>query len=136
MIASLEEDAAGGLGPGMLSEDPTLGARAMIAALDGPPPGSTTGPLLSGSPGDEPGTEGSPGGFAFGGYPVPSDLGLGGGGGGLRFPTSGPGGTGDPGTLAPTPEPATLLLVGSNVALLGAAAWRRRRRLKETRSIR
>ena len=28
----------------------------------------------------------------------------------------------------PTPEPATLILVGSNVALLGAAAWKRRRR--------
>src|SRR5262249_8840476 len=40
----------------------------------------------------------------------------------------------DPGDGAPTPtpEPATMVLIGSNVALLGAAVLRRRRRRRET----
>ena len=41
----------------------------------------------------------------------------------------------NPGALEPTPEPATLVLVGSNLALLGVAAWKRRRRRRETAPI-
>ena len=40
----------------------------------------------------------------------------------------------DPGDLSPpvaTPEPATILLVGSNLALASAMAWKRRRRRRE-----
>ena len=86
--------------------------------------------FLAGSPSS------GPGGGAGGGDPLTGSLGYGplGGGsdGGPRF--SGPGSIFDPrnpGTLEPTPEPATLVLVGSNLALLGAAAeaWARRRRL-------
>lgn len=54
-------------------------------------------------------------------------------GGGPRLSSPGP--TLDPGgpvDLAPTPEPATLVLLVSNLALVGAAAWRRRRRWLET----
>jgi len=151
MITPLEEDVAGGLGPGAFSsEDSPLLARAMIAALEGPPdPGengsggdgspSTPGPLFSGGPGGGPGTGNSPSAFGSGGYPMLGDLGPRGGGGGLRLPGPGAtfaaGGPGDPGAPAPTPEPATLLLVGSNVALLGAAAWKRRRRRQEILAI-
>lgn len=69
-------------------------------------------------------------GFGPGGYPGAGPTSGGGSGGGPRF--TGPGSILDPpnpGALEPTPEPATLLLVGSNLALLGAAAWARRRRL-------
>lgn len=152
MISSLEEDVAGGLGPEPSPDDTALLGRSMIAALDGllDPGGngsgsdgdgspSTSGPPFSGSAGSVPGTGGSASAFAFGGYPMLGGLGPGGGGGGLRLPGPGatfaPDGLGDPGAPTPTPEPATLLLVGSNVALLGAAAWKRCRRRRETSGI-
>ena len=147
MIGSLEEVGADGLGPGPSPEAPARLARAMIAALGGPPgpEGSGSGggnspstPGPSGPPDGAPGTPGSPSAFGWGGYPMPGDLGPG-GGGGLRLPGPGatfsPDGLGDPGAPAPTPEPATLLLVGSNVVVLGAAAWKRRRRRRETPAI-
>lgn len=73
--------------------------------------------------------------FASNGYPALSNLGpWGGGGSGGRGrggplltssdPTWNPS---DPGSPAPTPEPTTILLVGSNLTLLGVMAWRRRR---------
>ena len=153
MITPLEEDVAGGLGSeaGALSpEGSPLLARTLIAALDGPPDlgengsgsdgsPSTPGPLFSGSAGGVPGTGNLSSVFASGGYPMPGALGPTNGGGGLRLPGPGatfsPGGLGDPGAPAPTPEPATLLLVGSNVALLGIAAWKRRGRRRETSAI-
>ena len=79
-------------------------------------------------------------GWGGGGYAgVPGNLGPFAGGGGPGGP-GGPSGTpptifsdpGDPSVPAPTPEPGTILLVGSNLALLGAAAWRRLRRREET----
>ena len=42
---------------------------------------------------------------------------------------------GDPSAPTPTPEPATLPLIGSNVLLLGVALWRRFRSVKETQPI-
>jgi hypothetical protein len=79
-------------------------------------------------------------GFGSGGYPGLSNLGPWGGGGpggrgrGDSLPaSSGPTwNPGDPGSPAPTPEPATILLVGSNLALLGTMAWKRGRRREET----
>lgn len=116
-------------------------ARDMVAQLGGPSDGKPGGvdtpsepvDFLAGSPYSGPGGGtggGSPvAGFGPGGAPGFGPLG-GGSGGGPRF--SGPGSIFDPpnpGTLEPTPEPATLVLVGSNLALLGAAAWARRRRV-------
>ena len=100
---------------------------------------------------DGAGTGGAPAEFSPGGYFSLGNLGPwtgggpgGGPGGGLGGgPGGGPGGglggeppisglvqalDAGPGDLAPTPEPATLVLIGSNLALLGAAAWRRSRR--------
>ena len=82
---------------------------------------------------------GSGNGWGGGGYSgFPGNLGPFAGGGGPGGP-GGPSGTtptffsdpGDPSAPAPTPEPGTLLLVGSNLALLGAVAWRRLRRREE-----
>jgi PEP-CTERM motif len=79
-------------------------------------------------------------GWGGGGYSgFPGNLGPFAGGGGPGGP-SGPSGTtptslsdpGDPSVPAPTPEPGTVLLVGSNLGLLGAAALRRLRRKEET----
>lgn len=77
------------------------------------------------------GEQGSGGGW--GGYLGPSNLGPWGGGG---KGSGGPGGSrpdGSPGPIwdssdppAPTPEPASVVLIGSNVLLFGAAAWKRR----------
>lgn len=132
------------VGESPLSESPAARARAMIAQLSGPADpsrgeaegdGLTPGPLLASGPGDGPGA-GSPWNeFAFGGYPVTGgNWGPwnGGGSGGVPGSTFVPG---DPGALEATPEPATLLLVGSNLALLGAAQWRRRRQRREAPSI-
>jgi hypothetical protein len=83
-------------------------------------------------------------GWDGGGYSgFPSNLGPFAGGGGPGGP-SGPSGTtptffsdpGDPSVPAPTPEPGTVLLVGSNLALVGAAAWRRLRRKEGTEPMR
>jgi hypothetical protein len=63
--------------------------------------------------------------FASSGYPGLSNLGPSSGGG--RGPISRWDPV-DPGSPTPTPEPATVVLIGSNLALLGAFAWRRRRR--------
>ena len=102
---------------------------------DGSPGGgdAPSSPVESVStPGGGTGIGGAPSGFGPGGYPGLGNPGPGHGGGpgggppvSILAPTLDPG---DPGDLAPTPEPATLLLVGSNLALLGAAAWRRCRR--------
>jgi hypothetical protein len=51
------------------------------------------------------------------------------------YPLPGPGQGGAFSPPTPTPEPATLLLVGSNAALLGAAAWKRCRRRWRTTPI-
>jgi hypothetical protein len=88
----------------------------------------------------EQGTGNGSDGFESNGYPGLSNLGPWGGGG--------PGGRGrggpllisldptwnpsDSGSPAPTPEPATFLLVGSNLTLLGAMAWRHRRRREKS----
>ena len=126
---------------GTLSDSPAALARGLLAQIgstdvsDGGAGGgdtaSTPGEFVS-TPGGGTGTGGASGGFGSGGYPGLGNLGPwtgGGAGGGPRIaglaPTVDPGGPED---LAPTPEPATLLLVGSNLALLGAAAWRRCRR--------
>ena len=134
----LDDDAGG---TPLLESSATL-ARGMLAQLgssdlsDGSPGGgdALSAPTeLESTPGGGTGTGSAPGGFGPGGYPGGGDLGPwpggrpGGGPGhvpGLAPPLD-PGGPGD---LAPTPEPATLLLVGSNLVLLGAAAWKRRRR--------
>lgn len=145
MIASADGIPGSGLdegpGGGPLSDDPSALARGLLAQLgssdlsDGGPGGGDTPSVpveFVSAPGGGTGTGDTPSGFGPGGYPGLGNLGPfhgGGPGGGPRVsglaPTLDPG---DPGDLAPTPEPATLLLVGSNLALLGAAAWRRRRR--------
>lgn len=129
------DDGAGGTA---LSDSPAALARGLLAQI-GPTdvsdggPGDTSAPAeLVSTPEDGAGTGGAPIGFGPGGYPGLGNLGPWTGGG----PGGGPRGSGlapaldpgIPGDLAPTPEPATLLLVGSNLALLGAAAWRRCRR--------
>lgn len=94
--------------------------------------------LVTASSGEQ-GTGNGLDGFGSIGYPGLSNLGPWGGGG--------PGGRGrggplltssdpmwnpsDPGAPAPTPEPATIVLVGSNLTLLGVMAWRHRRRREE-----
>ncbi|MGH7399263.1 MAG: PEP-CTERM sorting domain-containing protein [Candidatus Rokuibacteriota bacterium] len=134
MISELEETAADGLTSSLVGQ--------MIAELGSSDPSgespSPSVPWLESHPGGGPGTSSPWSGFASGGYPSFGDLGPwhgGGPGGGPRFtspPTSGPG---EPGMPTPTPEPATLVLVGSNLALLGAAAWKRRRRRQEATPI-
>ena len=88
----------------------------------------------------EQGTGNGSDGFGSSGYPALSNLGPWGGGGpggrrggGPLLTSSDPTwNSSDPGSPAPTPEPTTILLVGSNLALLGAMAWRHRRRREET----
>jgi len=90
------------------------------------------------TPGESPGFGSGWGGGGYSG--VPGNLGPFAGGGG----PGGPSGSlptfisdaGDPSAPAPTPEPTTILLVGSNLALLGAVAWRRRRRGEEAKPMR
>lgn len=123
-------------------------ARGMVAQLGGSSdlsdgtPGGADAPSApvefladsqSSGPGGAPGTGTPWSGFGPGGYLTPGNLGPmtgGGSGGGPRF--SSPGLTFDPsnpGALEPTPEPGTLVLVGSNLALLAVAVWKRRRRV-------
>lgn len=101
--------------------------------------GASSGPVqfLADPSSSEPGTGSGPNGFGSGGYPGLANLGPwgGGGGGGTNPPASSSGPTwtpSDPGAPAPTPEPATIVLVASNLALFGVMAWRRRRRGEET----
>jgi len=78
---------------------------------------------------------GSSGGYSGGGGgfgPITGGGGAGGSGGGGPFLV---GDSGDSSAPAPTPEPTTILLVGSNLALLGAAAWRRLNAMKEGKPI-
>jgi len=151
MIAEASEIPGGvpdeGAGGTPLSDSPSALARGMLARLgssdlsDGGP-GDGDAPsvpveFVSTPPGGT-GTGTGPGGFGPGGYPGLGNLGpwTGGGPGAPRLVSLGPTlDSGDPGDLAPTPEPATLLLVGSNLALLGAAAWKRCRRRLGTPTI-
>lgn len=133
----------GDAGGAQLFDSPSSLARGMPAQLGGSSdlsdgnPGGADAPsapveFLADSPYGGPGTGSSSSGFGPGGYPGSGNFGPwagGGSGGGPRFSSPGPTfDLGNPGALEPTPEPATLLLVGSNLALLGAAAWKRRRR--------
>lgn len=155
MITQAEEFPGSGLdqdaGGTPISDSPSARAGGMLAQLsglsDGTPGGADTGSAQvdfladgpDGGPGGGTGTGNPWSGFAPGGYPGFGNLGPwsgGGPGGGPRFSSPGP--TFDPsnpGALEPTPEPATLVLVGSNLALLGVAAWKRRRRRLETAPI-
>lgn len=144
MIASAEGIPGNGLDAGAagapLSDSPSSLVRGMLAQLrssdlsDGSPGGgeAPSSPVeFVSTPGGGTGTGTAPSGFGPGGYPGLGDLGPwhGGGPGGPRVSDLAPMlDPGDPGDLAPTPEPATLLLVGSNLALLSAAAWKRCRR--------
>jgi len=83
--------------------------------LAGPPGGDGTG---SGNAWGG-GYTGSPN--SFGSLSSGGGVGGGPGGSGPQFFSD----PGDPSVPAPTPEPATILLIGSNVVLLGAASWRR-----------
>jgi hypothetical protein len=98
--------------------DDSLPAPAQFLA--GPTSGESTGTGNGWGGGGYSGFPGNLGPFAGGGGP--------GGPGGPSGPTptffSDPG---DASTPAPTPEPGTIVLVGSNLALLGIAAWRRLR---------
>lgn len=146
MIAQLEEVA------GVEAIDVMSGARPpmMASLLDDPSHALESNASGDGSPSSpvrfltapfsgEQGTGNGSDGFGSNGYPGLSNLGpWGGGGSGGRAggaplltsldPTWNPT---DPGSPAPTPEPATILLVGSNLTLLGAMAWRHRRRREE-----
>jgi hypothetical protein len=142
MITSAEVLGSGlpGLDDGQLFDSPSALARGLLAQFGttGVPNGSSGGgEVASLSTDTDPasedgaGTGGAPSELSLGGYSGFGSLGpwtSGGSGGGP--PVSGLVLALDagPGDLAPTPEPATLVLVGSNLALLGAAAWRRRRR--------
>jgi hypothetical protein len=152
MIAQADGIPGGGLDEGAggtpLSDGPSSLARGMLARLgssdlsDGSPGGGDAPSVpveFASTPG---GTEtgNAPSGFGPGGYPGLGNLGPwtgGGPGGGPPLSSLGPTlDPGDPADLAPTPEPATLVLVGSNLALLGAATWKRRRRRLGTPPIR
>jgi len=127
--ASLDE---GGDAP-LLARD--VLARLGVSDLSGDP-GAGDAPsapveFLASSPGGATGTGDASSGFIPSGYPGSGNFGPLGGGGSGGAPDVSPGPTldpGGPGDLAPTPEPATLVLVGSNLTLLGVVAWRRRRR--------
>jgi hypothetical protein len=102
-------------------------------------PSSLVQVLVAPSSGEQ-GTGNGSEGFGSNGYPGASNLGPWGGGGPGRRGEGGPQLTSsdptwnpsDPGSPAPTPEPTTILLVGSNLALLGVMAWRHRRRTEES----
>jgi hypothetical protein len=139
----------GDAGGAQLFESPSSLARDMLAQLggvsdlsDGNPAGgdgsSAPAEFLAGSPYGGSGTGSPSSGFGPGGYPGLGNLGPwtgggpggGPGGGGPRLSSLGPtislGNPDDALAPAPTPEPATLVLVGTNLALLAGAAWRRR----------
>jgi hypothetical protein len=136
--SGLDQDAGASLARGMVAQ---LGGSSELS--DGTPGGadapSAPTEFLAASPDSGSGTGNPWSGFGPGGYPGFGNLGPmtgGGSGGGPRFSSPGPpfdfgnpGDSGNPGALEPTPEPGTLVLVGSNLALLGVAAWRRRRRV-------
>jgi len=151
-IAQLDEGEAGPLnvGAGGVSFPPRYDALPRgggIAALLGDESDQSSGE--SGGPGDSPPapvqflagptpgeSPGSGNGWGGGGYSgFPGNLGPFARGGGPGGPSgSAPTFISDPGesgALAPTPEPTTILLVGSNLTLFGAAAWRRLRRRDE-----
>jgi hypothetical protein len=147
--SGLDQDAGGA----PLSESSSSRARGMLAQLNGSSDlsdgtlggaGTPSAPadFLSDSPHGEPGGGAGTGNpwsrFAHSGSTGLGNLGPWSGGGAGDDPRfSIPGPTFDPsnpGALEPTPEPATLVLVGSNLALLGVAAWKRRRRRRETPS--
>ena len=110
------------LGNGPDQSSDTSSPSAPVQFLAGPPGGEGTGSGNGSSGGSYSGFPNNLGPFNGGG-------GAGGSGGGGTLFFSDPG---DPSAPAPTPEPATILLIGSNVVLLGAASWRRCRSLKET----
>ena len=91
---------------------------APVQFLAGPTTGESTGSGNGRGGGGSFGLPGNPGPFTGGGGP---------GGRGGSAPTTFFTDAGDLGAPEPTPEPTTILLVGSNLALLGAAAWRRLR---------
>lgn len=91
---------------------------APVQFLAGPTSGESTGSGNSSGGGGSFGLPGNPGPFTGGGGP---------GGRGGSAPTTFFTDAGDSGVPEPTPEPTTILLVGSNLVLLGAAAWRRLR---------
>lgn len=91
---------------------------APVQFLAGPTSGESTGSGNSSGGGGSFGLPGDPGPFTGGGGP---------GGRGGSAPTTLFTDAGDPGAPEPTPEPTTILLVGSNLVLLGVAAWRRLR---------
>jgi hypothetical protein len=146
MIAQLEEVAgveaidvmSGPRHPGLASLlDDASHSLESNASRDGSP--SSPLQFLATPSSGEQGTGNGSDGFGSNGNPGLSNLGPWGGGG--------PGGRGrggplltssdptwnpsDPGSPAPTPEPTTILLVGSNLTLLGVMAWRHRRRREE-----
>jgi PEP-CTERM motif len=132
MIAEMTDALTGPLDPDPGAAAPTASPTIdeLVVAQLGVTPEAATG---SGDGSGEAGA-GTP---TTGGYPnlLPWSVGGPGGGpgGGARIlPPSSGFGPGDPGAPAPTPEPATLILVGSNLALLGAAAWRRHRRRRQS----
>jgi len=144
MIAELEDLTGSGLAVGSpFPESAAALARGMITQLealsdvsDGGSGAyerpSTPGQLLAGDPAGGSGAGPWPIAFPPGGYPSLDNVGpwTGGGPGGIGHrsiptPMFDLGGVGPP---QPTPEPATLILVGSNLVLLGTAAWKRRRR--------
>jgi hypothetical protein len=145
MISELEEYRAGGLDAGirgsLLDEDPSMLAHALIGQV-GTPWQTWEGAAASGdgetTSSPSPPGAGSPSGSTGDGTPWAGIPPLGGSPGYLGPWTSGgPGGPLGPGPVfplaappapTPTPEPGTLLLMGSTLGLLGAAAWKRQRR--------
>jgi len=114
---------------------------APVQFLSGPPGGEGTGSGSGWGGGTYSGLPnnlgpfnggGGAGGSGGGGAGGSGGGGAGGSGGGSPLFFSDPG---DPSAPAPTPEPATILLIGSNVVLLGVASWRRFRSTKETYPI-
>jgi hypothetical protein len=136
MIAQLEEGAGVGVIEGMSGPRHDLSHSLESNASGDGSPASPLQFLATPSAGEQ-GSGNGWDGFGPNGYAGLSNLGPWGGGG--------PGGRGDPlltssdptwnpsdpGSPAPTPEPTTILLVGSNLTLLGVMAWRHRRRREE-----